>query len=84
MPKNMVNSHNVGPDPDPAKGPGTGLVSMGSNILCRDVHTGPIVSNCDSLVPCTDPRVGPVQCEQAIKRAIVFTVNFFAKKQCDT
>ena len=48
---------------------GQGLVSMGSNILCRNVHTGPrqghglgaIVSYCASPIPCAGPSPDPVQ-----------------------
>ena len=47
---------------------------MGSNILYRNVHTGPrqgkepgpIVSYGADPVPCTCPGPGPVQCEKAI------------------
>ena len=35
----MVSSHYTGPGL--VMGQGTGLGSMGSNILCRNVHTGP-------------------------------------------
>ena len=67
----MVYSHCIGPGPEtePSIGPG----SMGSNISCRNVHTGlkqgqgplPIVFYCASPVSCT--RSGPVQCELAIR-----------------
>ena len=50
---------------------GLGLGSMGSSILCRNVHNsprlgqgpGPIVSYCACTVPCTSHGPGPVQCE---------------------
>ena len=63
----MLSSHFTGL----GKGPGTGQGSMGSNILCRSVHTclrqgqgpGPIVSYYVSSLPCTIPGSGPVQYE---------------------
>ena len=64
----MVCSHCTGP------GQRTGLGSMGSNIRCWNVHTGPrqgqepwsIVSYCASPIPSTVLCPSPVQCEWAM------------------
>ena len=61
----MVYSHCMRPGPGIEQG--TGLRLMGSNILCRNVHTGPrqgqgpepIVSCCASPVPCSAPGPCP-------------------------
>ena len=68
----MVYSHFTG------TGPGTD--SMGSNILCRYVHTGlrqrlrPIVSYCASPVQCTGPV--PVQYEWAMRPGTIWCRSF--------
>ena len=61
----MVFSHYTG------KGLGMGLGSMGSNILCRNVHTcprqgqvlGPILSYCANPVPSSAPGLDHMQRE---------------------
>ena len=70
----MVYSHCT--EPGPETGPGMTPGSMGSNILCRNVHTGPrqgqvpepINSYYARPVLCTSPS--PVKCEYAIRPKI--------------
>ena len=56
---------------EPGQVQGMGLGAMGTNMLCRNVHTGlrqgkesgSIVSYCADPVPCTCPGPVPGQCE---------------------
>ena len=62
---------------------------MDSNILYRNLHTGPrqgkeqesIVSHWAGPIPCTRPGPIPVQCEQAIAlKRMTFSVVFWTSK----
>ena len=65
----MVYSHRT--EMGPGMGPGLEMESIGSNILCTNVHTGlrqgqgpgTIVSYCVIKIPFTSSSANPVQCE---------------------